>query len=146
MKVFKTFHHVEMKPTDVRLTSYSRQHCDVAGQVELACFHKGTGTKLPFVVVRTNSVPLLGFKLCQELKLIKVILTVNKETPEEEYHDIFKGIGLFPGEYQIKIDESVAPVVNPPRRIPQALHSRVKDELDRMENSNIITKVDEPTN
>ena len=45
----------------------------------------------------------------------------------------------------IKIDENVSPVVNPPRRILQALHSRVKDELDRMEKLEIVAKVDEPT-
>ena len=49
------------------------------------------------------------------------------------------------GEYHIKIDETVSPVVNPPRRIPQALHSRVKDELDRMEKLEIVAKADEPT-
>ena len=54
---------------------------------------------------------------------MKVILAVDNVKPEEEYQDVFKGIGLFPGEYHIKIDETVSPVVNPPRRIPQALHS-----------------------
>ena len=56
MKVFKTFYHVEMKPTDVSLTSYSGQHLDVAGKIELVCYHYGKATKLPFVMVRTNHV------------------------------------------------------------------------------------------
>ena len=74
-----------------------------------------------------------------------VILAVDTVKPEEEYQDVFKGIGLFPGEHHIKIDETVSPVINPPRRIPQALHSRVKDELNRMEKLQIVAKVDEPT-
>ena len=37
------------------------------------------------------------------------------------------------------------PVVNPPRRIPEALKSRLKCELDNMENDQIIVKFDEPT-
>ena len=145
MKVFKTFQQVELKPTEVRLTSYTGQQLDVAGQAEFECSHKGKQSKLKFVVVKTNAVPLLGFRSCQELNLIKVILAVDTVKPEEEYQDVFKGIGLFPGEYHIKIDETVSPVVNPPRRIPQALHSRVKDELDRMEKLEIVAKVDEPT-
>ena len=35
MKVFKTFQQVELKPTEVRLTSYSGQLQDVAGQAGL---------------------------------------------------------------------------------------------------------------
>ena len=96
-------------------------------------------------MVKTNAVPLLGFRSCQELNLIKVILAVDTVKPEEEYQDVFKGIGLFSGEYHIKIDETASPVVNPPRRILQVLHSRVKDELDRMEKLAIVAKVDKPT-
>ena len=135
MKVFKTFQPVELKPTEVRLTSYTGQQLDVAGQAEFECSHKGKQSKLKFVVVKTNAVPLLGFRSCQELNLIKVILAVDNIKPEE-YQDVFNG------EYHIKIDETVSPVFNPPRRIP---HSRVKDELDRMEYLEIVAKVDEPT-
>ena len=73
-------------------------------------------------MVKTNAVPLLGFRSCQELNLIKVILAIDNVKPEEEYQDVFKGIGLFPGEYHIKIAETVSLVVNPPHRILQALH------------------------
>ena len=115
------------------------------GKLGFECSHKGKQGKLKFVVVKTNAVPLLGFRSCQELNLIKIIFAVDNVKPEEEYQDVFKGIGLFPGEYHIKIDETVSPVVNPPYRILQALHSRVTDELDRMEKLEIVTKVDEPT-
>ena len=56
-----------------------------------------------------------------------------------------KGIGLFPGECKIHLDPSVTPVVNPPRRIPVALRDKVKQELDRMLQNDIIAKVTEPT-
>ena len=36
-------------------------------------------------------------------------------------------------------------VVNPPHRVPKALKSRLKDELDTMESDQIIRKVTEPT-
>ena len=63
MKVFKTFQQVELKPTEVRLTSYTGQQLDVAGKAEFECSHKGKQSKLKFVVVKTNAVPLLGFSL-----------------------------------------------------------------------------------
>jgi len=37
------------------------------------------------------------------------------------------------------------PVVNPPRRVPEALRNRLHEELDRMENNDIIAKVNTPT-
>lgn len=40
---------------------------------------------------------------------------------------------------------NATPVVCPPRRIPIALHDRLKDELDSMEKNKIIAKVTEPT-
>ena len=96
-------------------------------------------------MVKTNAVSLFGFRSCQELNLIKVMLAVDIVKPEEEYQDVFKGIGLFPGEYHIKTDESVSPVVNPPCKILQALHSRVKDELDRIKKLEFVDKVGKPT-
>ena len=70
-------------------------------------------------------------------------------TPEvsliEEYADVFKGIGLFPGECTIHIDPSVTPVVHPPRRVPVALRKRLKEELQNMGKQQIIARVTEPT-
>ena len=58
---------------------------------------------------------------------------------------MFEGIGCLEGSYHIKIDPSIPPVVNPPRKIPFAMRDKIKAELDRMERLNIITKVIEPS-
>ena len=63
----------------------------------------------------------------------------------EEYADSFKGLGCLPGEYKLKLDPSVPPVVHAPRKVPVALHDRVKEELQRMENDGVIKKQEEPT-
>ena len=63
----------------------------------------------------------------------------------KEYSDIFKGIGLFPGECKFHIDYDVMPVVHPPRRVLFAQRDKIRSELDRMEQSDIITKVSTPT-
>ena len=44
MKVFKTFQQVELKPTEVRLTSYTGQQLDFTGQADFECSHKGKHT------------------------------------------------------------------------------------------------------
>lgn len=39
----------------------------------------------------------------------------------DEYTGVFKGIGMFPGEYGLHVNPSALPVVYPPRRIPVML-------------------------
>jgi hypothetical protein len=65
---------------------------------------------------------------------------------EKEYPDLFKGLGYLPGTHTIRVDETITPVVHPPRKIPIALKDRVKAELDRMEEIGVIVKQHEPTN
>ncbi|KAK3701094.1 hypothetical protein QZH41_004873 [Actinostola sp. cb2023] len=62
-----------------------------------------------------------------------------------EYSDCFEGIGCFEGEYHIILDETVPPVVHPPRRIPEALRKPFKAELDSLCAQEILKKVDKPT-
>lgn len=89
-------------------------------------------------------------RACLDLNIVKIIHTVDAQ-PEprmsimDEYADVFKGIGLFPGECSIHLKPEATPVVCPPRRIPFALRSRLKDELDEMVRTDIIQKVTEPT-
>ena len=63
----------------------------------------------------------------------------------ERYADVFQGLGCLDGDYHIKIDPAVSPVVHPPRRVPFALKNKLKSELERMEKIDAITKVTEPT-
>lgn len=61
------------------------------------------------------------------------------------YADVFEGIGHMPGTLHLDIDPTVKPVVMPPRRVPLALKSKLKDELERLETLGVITKVTKPT-
>lgn len=72
-------------------------------------------------------------------------ICMNKKIVLTEYSDIFDGVGLLPGEIDIYIDPKVTLAIHPPRRIPVSLGSRLKSELDRMENNYIICKVEVPT-
>lgn len=54
-------------------------------------------------------------------------------------------MGHIPIKVSIKVDPKVVPVVLPARRIPYALQSGVKAELDRMRKMGIIESITEPT-
>ena len=64
----------------------------------------------------------------------------------EKYPGLFEGIGkLKDFEVKLHIDESVAPVAQPARRIPFHLRRKVASELQRLEQLGIIEPVDGPT-
>ena len=54
---------------------------------------------------------------------------------------VFHSIGCMPGEYEIKIDENISPVVHSSRSVPATLRKKVKDELDQMERDGTLAKV-----
>lgn len=54
-------------------------------------------------------------------------------------------LGLLQSKCNLKIRENVSPIVDPPRRIPFKLHDKLKCELKRMSDLNVIKQVSEPT-
>ena len=62
-----------------------------------------------------------------------------------EFKDCFGELGTLPITHYIEIDSSVSSAVQTPMRIPIALRSRLKTELDKMEQLEIIRNVDKPT-
>ena len=87
----------------------------------------------------------LGAKTCQKLNFIKVM--VNDVTPSEtvnsvndkfqmkpsvltrerilqEYSDAFEGLGCMEGPCHLEVDETIRPVVHPPRKVPVALRGK----------------------
>ena len=101
---------------------------------------------MQFIVVPTKSNPIIGLKTCERLNLIKRVMLINDSDPSifDEY-DVFGELRCLPCEYHINIDETVKPVVHPPRRVPFALLHKLKTELKRLVSLNVIKKVDHPS-
>ena len=59
----------------------------------------------------------------------------TKDEIVAEYSECFEGLGRIAEPYHIKIDKDVEPVVHPPRKIPETLRSKLKDQLEKMEQS-----------
>ncbi|KAL4008088.1 hypothetical protein ACER0C_001940 [Sarotherodon galilaeus] len=106
-----------LRPTNVRLSTY-------------------TGDK---IAVKESALEhhFWEFKR-EEMGLIKRVMALNKSDEMDifkEFADVFEGIGCLEGEHTIQINESVAPKVHPPRKIPVTLREKLK----------VITKIEEPT-
>ena len=134
-RVFKTLSRVsdkKMTKSRARLTSYSGHHIKTLGTTNLTCVCKKVEHNVQFFLTEMDSTAILGVEACQRLGLIERLCSVGVDITEE-YADLFKGLGRVP------------PVVHAPRKVPVALHDRVKEELQRMENDGVIKKQEEPT-
>ena len=118
---------------------------------------------LQFNITEDDLAPLLSYSTCIGLGLItindcdsplnssglkdtpSVSVTTGIADPLEEYKDVFEGLGDLPGEYHIVTDDRVPPVIHPPRRVPVALRSQIKEKLDEMVASGVLAPVTEPT-
>ena len=58
---------------------------------------------------------------------------------------MFTGLGKLETPYRIRVDTDVQPAVHPPRRIPVAIHSALKEKLDEMVADGVIAPVTEAT-
>ncbi|XP_052809638.1 uncharacterized protein K02A2.6-like [Mya arenaria] len=73
---------------------------------------------------------LLAMSTCNE---------VNNAIPE------LTGVNYNTGSCKLHLKQDAIPVVNPARRVPEALRNRLHEELNRMESDGIIAKVNTPT-
>ena len=139
----------QMKPHSGILESFSGHKLKPVGKETLNIKFKGKEYPLTFVIVNENVPSILGRAAAVQMGVVKRVLSADAhnamESFKEEFPQVFKGVGKLPYTYSIDVDPSVAPKINPPRPVPHALKNQVKEELDRMEKSEIIQRVEEHT-
>ncbi|GFO05437.1 Pol polyprotein [Plakobranchus ocellatus] len=119
-------------------------------------------------VSKGQTTPILGLQACMKLNLIQkgkngqhiqanAIDLVKKEKTnkrpspltkqdlQEQFPDLFEGVGSYNAQYHIHLKEEAVPVIQPPRRVPPAIMPELKKKLKEMEENGIIEVVDEPT-
>ncbi|KAL7880825.1 hypothetical protein SRHO_G00030790 [Serrasalmus rhombeus] len=100
-------------------------------------------------VVKDLATPLLGRPAVTALQLVARLEEVNldnEEAVKSEFPKLFSGLGKMQGEYKIVLKPGAKPFsLSTPRRISLPLMPRVKEELNRMEQQGVISKVEQPT-
>ena len=144
---------IKMHTTDAYLTAFGGNRLKPIGYTFIHIY----GEMLKFFVVNEQVTPTLGLKACEKLRLIQRNPTINKEINivmnEDnmikdligQYDDIFNGLGKMPGKCHIDVKESVPPVVHAARKVPYSMKNKLKVELDRLEQMEVIEKVTHPT-
>ena len=49
------------------------------------------------------------------------VVKIDSDPFLDEYAVVFEGLGKLAGQYEITVDETIKPVVHPPRRLPIAI-------------------------
>ena len=104
------------------------------------------------IVDSDTTKPILGLESCVELGMVKQLESVEcRESSEKilddvKYKLVFEGLGCIKGvTYDAKMKPDVAPVINPPRRVPHPMLKRLKSSLDKLVKQDIIEPITEPT-
>ncbi len=139
----------------IKLIAYGGTTFETIGTVSITCTHQDQKFDLLFHVTDKCVKTLLGLHDTLRMHLIQLSEHVHEIQPSNqlhneillEYADLFDNsrVGKLPVKYKMKLDETKAPVVRPPHKLPYALRDRVKRELDDMVKKEIITVVTEPT-
>lgn len=141
------------------LTMYDKSQIKPIGKTTLALTNPKNQSvhQVDFIVVQQKTTPILGNPSIQMMQLVTInydnILHVAMQSDEmltenyvfTQYSDVFEGTGCLAGTYRLKIDPEVQPVIHPPRKIPVSLREKLKTELERLTEKEIIAPVTEPT-
>ena len=89
---------------------------------------------------------MLGRPALQALRVVALVEPIQKSDIVNQFPDVFKGLGKLKDNYAIKLNENATPyALTTPRRVAIPLRPKVKEELQRMERLEVITKIEEPT-
>ena len=155
----------EVQKTNKLLTAYNKERILALGTARVSMRNPKTRKKYnaEFVVVDGNYTPLIGARAAQQMGFIVVqhhniqLVSNNevstgsqssplmKEQVLTDFAHIFKGLRKMDGKLHLEVNESVPPVIMPPRRVPVALKGKFKEEIDRLVSVGVLEKVEEPT-
>lgn len=134
------------------------------GKVTLKVFNNNIknneGIDTEFLIINEKVRPILGLGSLIKLKLlnntnidtVKTGPVVNETDTNIKSKDcvinknieLFQGVGEFNNPLQLRIQPGAQPVVRPPRRVPNALLSRLANKLEALVKHEVIAKVDHP--
>ena len=125
----------------------------IEGKATLFASRKGQKRQIEVNVVRGGGYePILSKQTMLDMNLIQIldsdhlsVVKIDSDPLLDEYADVFEGLGKLAGQYEITVDETIKPVVHPPRRLPVAIVERVQRKLEEMTTDGIIEQVNQPT-
>ena len=147
--------NTELSPSSTTIyASGTKEPLHVLGQFTTDVTYKDTVTTATFHVVQpkpnAKGGNLLGAGTAEKLRIMSFAFATSVRTVADTLCDenpaLFQGIGKMKDvKVTLYEDNSVSPVAQPQRRIPYHMRKKVEEELQRLEDLDIIERVDGPT-
>ena len=144
--------------SSVKLKMYNNTSLRPLGKCLLLLENPANGRKhcVEFQVVQEDFIPLLSRRAAEGMGLITVNYTnfrqlhsvmMKCEALTEEFKSVFdkKTLGCLDGPVTLRTDDATKPVKCPPRRVPIAMQTKLRCELDGLADLKVITPVTKPT-
>ena len=141
---------VTLSPTSKALYGPGNHALKVLGKFTAELRLDKNTIKEEIFVVSWLKNPLLGRPVIKSLNLLSRVCAIDSEAFDiiSAHQKLFHGLGNLKGEYRIQLRSDAQPfALSTPRRvaIPRMSKKRKKKELEAMEKSGIISKVNQPT-
>ena len=136
-----------LQNSDQKLFGPGRNLLKVRGMYTADISAKGEILKSEKVyVVEDLEEPLLSRPVVTGLKLIQRVDSISSNQIKEQYPRLWTGLGNTGQSYKIKLKTDAKPFsLAAPRRVPIPLQNKVKEELERLEELQVIRPVTNPT-
>ncbi|KAK9679592.1 Reverse transcriptase (RNA-dependent DNA polymerase) [Popillia japonica] len=139
---------IRLSKDNTKIYAYnSKQQLPLLGFFESKVSYGKTKTTAKIFVVKGHSTPLLSYETAVKLGILHIgilHITFSTEMTEtkiikDKFPELFQGTGKLKGnEVHLFIDPTVVPVAQKHRRLPFSIRDKVKEELKRLEQNDII--------
>lgn len=142
------FQKYPLQKSKVTLNSYSGDRIPVVGEIEIPVSYHNQCFTLPLLVANGERVSLLGRNWLKYIKLNWCDIFNVKSTTQsideimQKYSSSSTGQGMKNFQAEIKVQPDSQPIFHKARPVPYALRPLVEKELDRLEGTGIIKKVE----
>ena len=144
------FKDLPLQPSKLQLRTYSGEQLPLLGELQVLAKYQSQEARLPLIVAKGDRPVLLGRNWLQKLRLDwSNIFKLTQENAVEgiisRYNTLFdRGYGhLKQFKASIKLKDHAQPIFQKARPVPYALKGKVEQELQRLEEDNIIYRVNQ---
>ena len=115
------------------------------GQAVVELTSEGKSCKQPIYIIEDLQNNLLGLPVITALQLLTKVDSIQPGNVQQSFPKLFQGLGTLKGDYQIQLRPDAKPyALYTVRNIPIPHRGKVKQELERIEELGVISKVDKP--
>ena len=133
----------EIEPATISLVAYNQTPIETYGMCKCPVKLKGETYEVSLLIADHDNI--VGLETSEQMKMVKRLDSIIDNPIQDSHKGVFGSMGCLEMEAHLYVKEDAIPVIQPPRKIPYMLQTKLKDELERMEVLGVINKVNEPT-